>query len=141
MSTPAPPRPISTPRVVETSSTVAPFWFFIAATPAPPAAVSPASTAVLVAVCSAVAEEAERDDGEAVRVAGGLGGLFLAARRAEEWTFAAGVAAMRGRGDRPATHRRVLADRAGCARANVDRQDVCDLQRKGGELADHAARA
>src|SRR3989442_1214095 len=38
ISTPAPPRPMATPWVVETSSTVTPFWFFIAATPAPPAA-------------------------------------------------------------------------------------------------------
>src|SRR5439155_474683 len=52
----------------------------------------------------------------------GCEGFLLAARRADERTFAAGVAAMRSRGDRPATHRRVPADRAGCARANVDRR-------------------
>src|SRR6266404_1990346 len=43
-----PPAPTATlaPCVVATSSTVTPFWFFIAAAPTPPAAVSPAPTAV-----------------------------------------------------------------------------------------------
>src|SRR5206468_5671662 len=46
ISTPPAPRATLAPCVVETSSTVTPFWFFITAAPAPPAAVSPAPAAV-----------------------------------------------------------------------------------------------